>query len=35
MAWINREGEALEEGIPKPSFEIDSLQQVLEIVNAD
>jgi 2-haloacid dehalogenase len=35
MAWINREGEALKEGIPKPSFEIDSLQQVLEIVNAD
>ena len=35
MAWINREGEALQEAIPGPTYEIDSLLKVLEIVNAD
>ena len=35
MAWINREDEALKEGIPEPAYEIDSLLKVLEIVHAD
>ena len=35
MAWLNREGEALKEGIPKPEFEIVSLGEVLNILNAE
>ena len=29
MAWLNREGEELKNGIPKPEFEITSLSEVI------
>ena len=32
VAWLNREGEALKAGIPKPDYEIRSLREVLGIV---
>ena len=32
MAWLNREGETLKEGIPKPDFEITSLSEVLHLI---
>ena len=35
MAWINREGEALKEGIPKPDYEITSLLEIAGILEAD
>jgi 2-haloalkanoic acid dehalogenase type II len=35
MAWLNREGEALKDGIPKPEFEITSLGVVAEIIKAE
>jgi 2-haloalkanoic acid dehalogenase type II len=32
MAWLNREGESLMDGIPKPKFEITSLSEVLDLI---
>jgi len=32
MAWLNREGETLKPEIPRPTFEITSLDEVLELI---
>jgi putative hydrolase of the HAD superfamily len=32
VAWLNRRGEALKQGIPRPDYEIEDLRKVLKIV---
>jgi 2-haloalkanoic acid dehalogenase type II len=32
VVWLNRRGEALKQGIPRPDYEIESLSEVLKIV---
>ena len=32
VAWLNRRGETLKEGIPKPDYEIETLTELLKII---
>jgi FMN phosphatase YigB (HAD superfamily) len=35
VAWLNREGRALPEGVPQPDLELRSLGEVLKILQGE